>query len=87
MEMPSFTSRTSVTKTCCIGTLVRGYLTSQIHRHISEFEDQDDFDNAFNNSHRERNQTLLQFAKVVRAAYLKHDAYGYPLPDRTKGMI
>ena len=36
---------------------------------------------------RERNQTLLHFSNVARAAYLKHDAYGYPLPDRTKGMI
>ena len=60
---------------------------AQAHRHISEFEDQDDFDNAFYKLHRERNQTLLQFANVARAAYLKHDAYGYPLPDRTKGMI
>ena len=24
---------------------------------------------------------------MVRAAYLEHDSYGYPLPDRTKGMI
>ena len=60
---------------------------AQAHMHISEFEDQDDFDNAFYKLHRERNQTLLQFANVARAAYLKHDAYGYPLPDRTKGMI
>ena len=36
---------------------------------------------------RERNETLLQFANVARAACLKHDANGYPLPDRTKGMI
>ena len=55
---------------------------AQAHKHISEFEDQDDFDNAFYKLHRERNQTLLQFANVARAAYLKHDAYGYPLPDR-----
>ena len=60
---------------------------SQAYKHISEFEDQDDFDNAFYKLHRERNQTLLQFAHVARAAYLKHDAYGHPLPDRTKGMI
>ena len=61
---------------------------AQAHKHISEFEDQDDFDNAFYKKlHGERNQTLLQFANVARAAYLKHDAYGYPLPDRTKGMI
>ena len=59
----------------------------QAHKHISEFEDQDDFDNAFYKLHRERNQTLLQFANVARAAYLKHDSYGHPLPDRTKGMI
>ena len=60
---------------------------SQAHKHISEFEDQDDFDTAFYKLHRERKQTLLQFANVARAAYLKHDAYGYPLLDRTKGMI
>ena len=60
---------------------------AQAHKHISEFEDQDDFDNAFYKLHRKRNQTLLQFANVARAAYLKHDAYGYPLPDRTKSMI
>ena len=24
---------------------------------------------------------------MARAAYLRHDAYGHPLPDRTKGMI
>ena len=30
---------------------------------------------------------LLQFANVARAACLKHDSYGHPLPDRTKGMI
>ena len=60
---------------------------AQAHKHISEFEDQDDFDNAFYKLHRERNQTLLQFANEARAAYLKQDAYGYPLPDRTKGMI
>ena len=59
----------------------------QARKHISEFEDQDDFDNAFHKLHRERNQTLLQFANVARAAYLKHDSYGHPLPDRTKGMI
>ena len=60
---------------------------ARAHKHISEFEDQDDFDNAFYKLHRERNQTLLQFANVARAAYLKHDANGNPLPDRTKGMI
>ena len=60
---------------------------AQAHKHISEFEDQDDFDNAFYIRHRERNQTLLQFANVARAAYLKHDVYGYNLLDRTKGMI
>ena len=59
----------------------------QAHKHISDFEDQDDFDNAFYKLHRERNQTLLQFANVARAAYLKHDAYGHPLLDRTKGLI
>ena len=55
---------------------------AQAHKHISEFEDQDDFDNAFYKLHRERNQTLLQLANVARAACLKLDAYGYPLPDR-----
>ena len=59
----------------------------QAHNHISEFEDQDNFDNASYKLHRERNQTLLQFANVARAAYLKHDSYGHPLPDRTKSMI
>ena len=59
----------------------------QAHKHICEFEDQDDFDNAFYKLHRERNQTLLQFANVARAAYLKHDSHGHPLPDRTMGMI
>ena len=43
----------------------------QARKHISEFEDQDDFDNAFYKLHRERNQTLLRFANVARAAYLK----------------
>ena len=38
---------------------------AQAHKHISEFEDQDDFDNAFYKLHRERNQTLLQFANVA----------------------
>ena len=59
----------------------------QAHKHISELEDQDDFENGFYKLHRERNQTLLQFANVARAAYLKHDSHGHPLPDRTKGMI
>ena len=59
-------------------------LLAQAHKHISEFGDQDDFDKAFYKLHRERNQTLLQFANVARAAY---DANGYPLLDRTKGMI
>ena len=60
---------------------------AQAHKQVSGFEDQDDFDNAFYKLHRERNQTLPQFANVARGAYLQHDAYGYPLPDRTKGMI
>ena len=87
--MPSFSSRTSVTKTCCIGDAGQRMfdVLAQAPKHVSEFEDQDDFDNAFYKLHRERNQTLLQFANVARAAYLKHDAYGYPLPDRTKGVI
>ena len=51
---------------------------AQAHKRISEFEDQYDYDNAFYKLHRERNQTLLQFAKVARAAYLKHDACGHP---------
>ena len=37
----------------------------QAHKHISEFEDQDDFDKAFYNLQRERNQTLLQFASML----------------------
>ena len=60
---------------------------AQGHKHISEFEDQDDFRQCLLQLHRERNQTLLQFANVAMAAHLKQDAYGYPLPDRTKGMI
>ena len=59
----------------------------QAHKHISEFGDRDDFDKAVYKLHRERNKTLLQFANVASTAYLKHDAYGYPLPDRTKGLI
>ena len=58
----------------------------RIFEHISEFEDQDDFECLYK-LHRERNQTLLQFANVARAACLKHDVYGYPLPNQTKGMI
>ena len=50
-------------------------------------EDEDDFDNTFYKLHRERNQTLLQFANVARAAHLKLDANGYPLSDRSNGMI
>ena len=63
----------------CNGTLDREFfdVLVQAHKHISEFEDQDDFDNAFCKLHRERNQTLLQFANVARAAYLKHDSYGH----------
>ena len=53
----------------------------------TEFEGQDVFDSPLNTLHRKRNQTLLQFASVAIPAYVKHDAYGYPLPDRTKGMI
>ena len=60
---------------------------SKLTNNISEFEDQDGFENAFYKLHRERNQTLLQFANVARAAHLKHDTNGHPLPDRTKGMI
>ena len=77
-------------RSCCDGTLAREFLfdvLARAHKHISEFEDQDDFDNAFYKLHRERNQTLLQFAYVARAANLKQDSYGHPLPDRTKGMI
>ena len=59
----------------------------QAHKHISEFEDQNDFDNAFYTFLRERNATLLQFANVARAAYQKHDSHRHPLLDRTKGML
>ena len=62
-------------------------ILAQAHKHISEFEDQDDFDNAFYKLHQERNHTLLKFANVARAAYPKHDAYDCFLPDPTKGMI
>ena len=87
--MPSFSCRTSRDEDLLhwdAGQRIFDVL-AQAHKLVSEFEDQDDFDNAFCKLHRERNQTLLQFANVARAAYLKHDAYGYPLPDRTKGMI
>ena len=69
--------------------LGRGYLSPwpRLTSTSASFEDQDDCDNAFYKLHRERNQTLLQFAHVARAAYLKYDACGYPLPDQTKGMI
>ena len=56
----------------------------QAHKHMSEFEDQDDFDNAFCKLHRERNQTILQFANVARAAYLRtpiawpYEGYDHP---------
>ena len=60
---------------------------AQGHNHISEIEDQDDFDSAIYKLHRERKQTLLKFANVARAAYLKHDIYGHPLPDRAKGHL
>ena len=78
-----------VTKTCCIGRLGRGYSTFwlRLTSISASLRDQDDFDNAFYKLHRERNQTLLQFANMARAAFLKHGAYGCPLPDRTKGMI
>ena len=46
----------------------RGFfeVLTQAHKHISEFEDQDDFDNAFYKLHRQRNQTLLQYANATR---------------------
>ena len=69
-----------------IGKKVRGLLDSA-HKHISEFEDQDDFDQAVYGMHRERNQSLLHFANQARSAFLKADAHGDPLPDRRKGMI
>ena len=37
---------------------------AQAQKHIPEFEDQDDYNHAICKLHRERNQTLLQFAKV-----------------------
>ena len=78
----------ALTGDASVGMLGRGYLTSWLRlTNISEFEDQDDFDNAFHKLPPERKQTPLQFANVARAAYLKHDASGYPFPDRTKGMI
>ena len=83
--MLSFPCRTSAMRSCFAGTPGRG--SAQAHNHVSEFEDQDDFDNAICKLHRERNQTLLKLVKVDRASYLKHDSYGHPLPDRTKVMI
>ena len=60
-------------KSCYARVLGRGFfdILAQAHKPISEFEDQDDFDNVFYKLHRERNQTLLQFATVARAACLK----------------
>ena len=89
LEMPSFSSRTFVMKTCCIGMLGRGYLKFWLRLTIisASLRTRMISTMPFYKLHRERNQTLLQFANVARAAYLKRDAYGYPLPDRTKGMI
>ena len=69
-----------------IGKRIRSILEYS-HRHISEFEDQDDFDNAVYGLHRERNQSLLQFANLAHSSFLKADSHGDPLPDRRKGMI
>ena len=83
--MLSVPCRTSAMRSCFAGT--SGRASAQAHNHVSEFEDQDDFDNAIYKLHRERNQTLLKLVNVARASYLKHDANGHPVPDRTKVMI
>jgi hypothetical protein len=57
------------------------------HRHISELDDQDDLERAVFGLVRDRNQSLIQFANHARAAFLKADSHGEPLPDRRKGMI
>ena len=88
--MQNFSFHISAMTSCCVGTLDREFLmfwSRLTSTSVSLFEDQNDFDNAFYKLHRERIQTWLQFANVGRAAYLKHDSYGHPLPDRTKGMI
>ena len=51
---PSFSSRTFVMK----DLLCWDAGLAQAHKHVSEFDDQDDFDSAFHKLHRERNQTL-----------------------------
>ena len=57
------------------------------YRYATEFEDQEDFEKVLYGLQRERNQTLLQFANVARASFLKADRHGHPLSDRHKGMI
>ena len=71
-------------KSCDVGVLGRGYLTSWLRLTSISASLRTRMTSTMPS--RERNQTLLQFANVARAAYLKHDAYGYTLPDRTKGM-
>ena len=83
--MLSFPCRTSAMRSCFAGTPGRD--VAQAHDHVSDLEDQDDFDNAIYKLHRERNQSLLKLANVARASYLKHEANGHPLPDCTKVMI
>ena len=83
--MQNFSFHTSAMRGCCDGTLFWSKLTStSVSLSINMISRQDDLDNAFYKLHRERNQTLLQFANVARAAYLKHDSNVHPLPDRTK---
>ena len=79
--MPSFSSRTSVMKTWNAGQRIFDVL-AQAHKHVSEFEDQDRLLQTAR-----AQPTPPPFANLARAAYLKHDASGYPLPDPTKGMI
>ena len=53
--MQNFSFQISAMTSCCDGTLDRIFdVLVRAHKHISEFEDQDDFDNAFYKLHRER---------------------------------
>ena len=68
------------------GTRIRDIL-EYAYQHVTENEDQHDFDEAVYGLHRERHQTLLQFANVAQAAFIKADQHGDPLPQKRKGMI
>jgi hypothetical protein len=69
------------------GGTIRSIQEKKAFRHISDNEDQDDFDRAVFGLHRDRNQSILDFSNVALSAFLKADAHGDPLPDKRKGMI